>query len=259
MSHRRTTYRPRLVLAAGFAFLALALALAPGFAQEQQQHQEAERAPGLPPEDRPRGRVPAFEVLERVELEQIGGDVAVAVEVDGIETPRVVLIGPDGILMERGGHEATFEDLPQGRYLLAATAHKMRLAYGAFELVDGEGVAIALRLFNLPRYYAGEAETRILGLFTMDVAGGPDEGHGTLEIRSEPAGTMAIVGADGFVEIVPSPQETHVLESLEVDRYLIAVTVEDHEPAATAVVLREDQRVTLDVDLDRARVQTGGD
>lgn len=229
-----------LAITALLAALALTLG-ASAWAQEDE-------APGAT-----EGRVPSFEVTERTQTPEAGVTIQVLTDAKGIATPQVLVAGPAGTLAWDTGAELEFESLPQGDYLVAATAPGLRMASGTLSTSNGEVVTVSLTLFDLRVQFADEADTPLLGVFTMDIADTVAEGTGTLELVAAPSGKMAVIGADGYLEIFVTEAERRVLEGLEVGRYVAAITVEDRVLTAATVTIEENQRVTVEAQLEAER------
>lgn len=198
------------------------------------------------------GRVPSFEVTDRSSEAQAGVSLSVTVEAEGIATPQVVLAGPGGVLLQATGSRASFPDLPQGDYLVAATAEKLRMAYGTVNATDGEQIDVTLRLFDQRIQYADPSDTSILGIFTMDVADNVADDTGAIEIGVSPSAKMAAIGSDGYTAVFPTGAEARVLEGLEPGQYVVAMTVETRALAFATVIVNENERITFDVQMQDA-------
>ena len=210
-------------------------------------------APVDPPDEGARGRVPMFEVVERTEIDEVGVNLYVDVEVASNQEPDIVIAGPGGLLLEEEGRELVFESLPQGDYMVAATAEEMRLAYGTLTAEDGHRVVVRLHVFDLRAYYADESDTPILGIFNLDVADNVADGEASIAIDVEPGGKIAVVGDDGYAETFISAQDSRVLDDLEIGRYVVAATLEDYRLSVAYVTLEEEDEALLEFELESAQ------
>ena len=226
------------------AAILAALALALGTAAMAQEDSPPE------PTD---GRIPAFQITERTETPEVGVTIQVVTDAQGTATPQVLVAGPGGTLVWEAGSEVVFESLPQGDYLVAATAPGQRVASGTLRASDGDVVTVSLTLFDMRVQFADEADTPLLGIFTMDVADTVAEGKGELELIGAPSGKMAVIGSDGYLEVFITAAERRVLEGLEAGRYVAAITVEERVLTAATVTIEADQRVTVEAQLEAER------
>ena len=209
-------------------------------------------APVDPPEEDPTGRVQMFRIVERAKADHVGANLRVTVDVQGNAAPTVVLVGPEGLVQQDQGTELVYESLAQGDYLVAATADEMRLAFGTLTADDGQDISARLTLFNLRRYYLDDADTAILGIFHFDVSDNDADGPGALEILVEPSARLVLVGSDGYVTVVRQEQEERTLEGLAPGRYVVAATLDGHRLAVAHVSVSDDERGTLEFDLEPA-------
>lgn len=242
----RTRDRGRTVAALLLPALLLscsAILLALGVARAQNAPEDVRRSM-----DEAGRRPPAFEVVERSNGE--GSLATLVVGADSVDDtdPRIVVVGPDAMLLDASGFAHRVEELPPGEYVVAATAPQMRAAYGVVVVGEGEVVRVRLRLYHELLWYDDGNDVPIAGA-EMDPADNEPDQKGSIAVTVEPASTVVIVGDDGFTRIVRRNDTSLAVDGVDTGVYMVAASAESMGTAFARLVVSPGATARADLEL----------